>query len=1271
MKSKKLVSVAIVLAMLLSLFSMSVFADGNEAKIDDTEYATLEAAVAVAEKGDTIVLLDDITYGTDHSVAIWELKEFDLDLNGHTFTTNSTQGIAIKNEGYKTSAICFGETVANTPHRDITVSNGTVRSDYGAGIYVDGDVTMTLSGLDVKQIVGEIPTGHDVEYMSAIRTTTNAVVTVEDGRYEGLNAIAVSNSGGNVTVNGGTFVGNIYFSASGTTANKTITINGGNFTGNFVNANKGIITITGGTFDTDPSAYVAEGYKAVNNGNGTYTVESRYVAQIGETKYETLAGAIAAANEIGNVTVTLLKDYDMEANEPGYGYSTYYLGQGETTLRDNKLEISGSNIVFDLNDHTISDIFNNTFTVTGENVTIKNGTMVIGQVYYGYYNNGPHYYDAPRYASYPIFVDHATNLIIDDLTTTGGINVAGGSTATINDLAFSGTCYYAICSQENSVVNLTGGTYDKATNGAANYLFWVEAGSVMNITGGNYYTGDATFCDIDATSVAPVISGGTFDFDPTAYLAADYTAVNNGDGTWTVNSDYAAKIGDVKYATLEDAVEAAQDGDTIVLLSDITYGEDHEVAVWEKGFNLDLNGHIFTTNSNQSITASNNGYKATAICYGVSNPHEDISVSNGTIRTAYGAGIYAAGDVTMTLSGLDVKQNYPTNVQTTDEYSSAIRLTTNATVIIEDGSYAGKNAIAVSNSGGNVTVNGGTFVGDIYFSKAGTTANKTITINGGNFTRNSTNDELFVNTNKGKLTIYGGTFDADPSAYVADGYEAVYNGDGTWTVGEVKASAPEIEATTEGYYVTYTVKRQVVDANDDVINEGNSRTTVNIKAATEDTVHEAETAEEFFENFDMNKVLDSVVASADAGDTVNVEIKVVCDNPEVVNETITYEVHPEAIITVNDNPSETVRISNDALDENAVFTIRLDVPNAVAAAAITTGNIKVVHRSVGYEDETNVYPLQGDLNNYYVEFNVTHFSEFIVAANGSLFSGHSVTLNGYINLNFYLDLYENQVTTGTGTVVNFTWDEGSDSYTVTTADYVEGKGYKATVKLPAAEMTYGITASVVINDVEQAETNTYSVRQYADELLAIADPVDDAKLINLINAMLDYGAKAQLAFGSNVDSLANEGISYYMPYYYRYELLDMIDLAISNANNGSRATVMRDFAEGIGADAYYSSSLVYLSGCTLRHYFVFAGGAPNAEDFTGVKSDYYYYVDVTDIAAADLDKLQSFPVGGNTCFYSALDFVKAIIYNYDEESSYYNLAAATYWYNQAANAYFD
>ena len=245
--------------------------------------------------------------------------------------------------------------------------------------------------------------------------------------------------------------------------------------------------------------------------------------------------------------------------------------------------------------------------------------------------------------------------------------------------------------------------------------------------------------------------------------------------SYTVPS-YVAAIGSQTYYSLDAAVTAVQAGQTIQLLKDITFGEDHSVDIWEKAFNLDLNGHTFETKSGVDKDLSNLGYKASAVVYALEGK---VAVKNGTIKTAYGAGIYAAG-VELTVEDVVIKAAQ-TGVQPTDEYSSAVRLTSEASVIINSGSFeavtAGGHAVAVSNSGGDVVINGGSFKSDLFFSDSTNTGvSKTITIKGGDFTNFKVNqgdvDKTAGGLNKGTLVITGGTFDNDPSAYVAEGYYA-------------------------------------------------------------------------------------------------------------------------------------------------------------------------------------------------------------------------------------------------------------------------------------------------------------------------------------------------------------------------------------------------------------------------------------------------------------------------------------------------------------------
>ena len=66
----------------------------------------------------------------------------------------------------------------------------------------------------------------------------------------------------------------------------------------------------------------------------------------------------------------------------------------------------------------------------------------------------------------------------------------------------------------------------------------------------------------------------------------------------------------------------------------------------------------------------------------------------------------------------------------------------------------------------------------------------------------------------------------------------------------------------------------------------------------------------------------------------------------------------------------------------------------------------------------------------------------------------------------------------------------------------------------------------------------------------------------------------------------------------------------------------------------------------------------------------YVYFEMQDIPAAKLDKLQKFAIGGQTYYYSVLDFAKSLL-DISRPDSQKDLGKATYWYKQAANEFFD
>lgn len=291
------------------------------------------------------------------------------------------------------------------------------------------------------------------------------------------------------------------------------------------------------------------------------------------------------------------------------------------------------------------------------------------------------------------------------------------------------------------------------------------------------------------------------------------------------------------------------------------------------------------------------------------------------------------------------------------------------------------------------------------------------------------------------------------------------------------------------------------------------------------------------------------------------------------------------------------------------------------------------------------------------------------------FIGHSLTLLGDIGINYYILLTDAEIESGA--VVDFTWTvegvEKTDSVTLTSAD-LTANGYKASVSVPVAEMTYDVTATLTVGGEELA-TDTYSVKQYADTILSnvyktkyiAAGNTEEQynKLATLVIAMLDYGAKAQINFKRNTGNLSNAGLDYSMA----AVTVDMIPSTASDMESG-----LDDY--GL---AYAGTTIVYLSKTSMRHYYNITDQAKfnlvkDNITFNGEKVEYktkngQIYFELTDIAAADLDTPYTLSIGINDYQYSVLDYVRACLSSVYVPYATAQLVSATYWYNQAANDY--
>lgn len=280
-----------------------------------------------------------------------------------------------------------------------------------------------------------------------------------------------------------------------------------------------------------------------------------------------------------------------------------------------------------------------------------------------------------------------------------------------------------------------------------------------------------------------LITGGTFaHFNPvdnaaegagTNFATSGYETVEGTDGLYTaqVKSDNAAAIDDVQYATLADAVAAANNGDTVTLLTntaeDITIAQDKDIT-------LNLNGKKLTNVASHTIC--NNGTLT------INGEGTVDNVTHGT------AALYNKGTVVVNGGTFDRSKENGQNEGESGQ-NSWYTIKNVGTMTIKDG-------VTVQTAGNNTALGKfSSLVSNGYFDSGDYTANKgidqpTLTINGGLF-RGGLN--TIKNDDRAKITIVNGTFTNYYQAVVMNHNVAEIKG-GTFT------AASDADSETYGIY---------------------------------------------------------------------------------------------------------------------------------------------------------------------------------------------------------------------------------------------------------------------------------------------------------------------------------------------------------------------------------------------------------------------------------------------------------------------------------------
>lgn len=219
----------------------------------------------------------------------------------------------------------------------------------------------------------------------------------------------------------------------------------------------------------------------------------------------------------------------------------------------------------------------------------------------------------------------------------------------------------------NLSISISGGTLS-SNNGYA--VHEVSDGSTqlssLTVTGGTFSTALEPFRLAGASANASV-SGGSYNHEVPAEYCATGFVCDGENGSYDIvraDSIVEAQIGDTTYKTLAEAIAAAKDGDTVVLLRSVSV-DGEGVAVSGKAITLDLNG--------KTITGS--GITGAAV----------VSAAGGSAVTVLGNG--------GTVTGSD----------------SPALATTGGSLVVSGGSYRGNTTGCINAQQGAITVYGGTF----------------------------------------------------------------------------------------------------------------------------------------------------------------------------------------------------------------------------------------------------------------------------------------------------------------------------------------------------------------------------------------------------------------------------------------------------------------------------------------------------------------------------------------------------------------------------------
>ena len=569
--------------------------DTAVARIDDTEYASLPAALNAAKDGETVTLLADheedvdaIMKGDLSTMAVVK-ERLTLDLNGFTVDSLTVGDKAIVGEIYDDEREENIDQVAITAG-DLTV----VDSSEGASGRI-AELLFTSGRLELKSgVIGEYSDG-----------TYGDGITCAGGR-DNENITGETTYGGEISITGGTVYNlyakeNVTVTVTGGTGHKgnwsndagKMTITGGSFANPDFSNNGGTIAISGGAFESitnnDASGKIplmpllADGYaffdKDGNVLNGTaktltdvevkrhtHSVTggvcpcgAEFVASVTHdeaiTYYTTLQSAFDNAQD--GAAITLLTDVAL--TEPLSIELNWDTGADTFTL--------------DLNGRTISCDNRATETIYVSNARLTICDNSIGKTG-----------EVTQNGVYAVRVEESGTLIITDgsfgpviVGARGRAVISGGSFSAIDSSGSSG-----------SLADLLADGYAFANSTTNEIINGYTSTNAENITVVPHAAHVGSPCACGYTCSHPRMDNATGNCADCGELIAQASVTVDGKTTYDIS--------------FKNAAENAADGATVTLLQDVTLPDGDNINVGEDmyknyNFTIDWNGHILSGNT--------------------------------------------------------------------------------------------------------------------------------------------------------------------------------------------------------------------------------------------------------------------------------------------------------------------------------------------------------------------------------------------------------------------------------------------------------------------------------------------------------------------------------------------------------------------------------------------------------------------------------------------------------------------------------------------------